>query len=391
MGVREAEIKEAIVTIKIFGVGGGGNNVLRRLAESNQFDSQLIAINTDARQLKSVAECGVDTLMIGEHLTRGLGTGGKVEIGQKAAIDGEEQIRQDMYGADMVFITAAMGGGVGTGAAPVVARIARDLGVLSIGIVTEPFSFEGNRKLKTARAGIEEMKQYMDALLVVKNDNLLKMNNKKLNMKDAFTMADETLRQAISCIVEIIQTTGIINVDFADAVTIFRQGFSSEAVLGTGEADTAVDAVKAAINNPLVDKDINGAKGIIVNITSSTGIPIYDVGDATQFLYENAHDNVNIIWGIVEDPEMDGRVRATVVATDFVDSIQPFKNGVFRNNSLGGNVLPINNRNFNAEAIAPNAGQPVNQQTAENADDIAPPAPKKGLDMDLPGFMTRKF
>ena len=141
----------------------------------------------------------------------------------------------------------------------------------------------------------------------------------------------------------------------------------------------------------MVDKDVNGAKGIIVNITSSTGIPIYDVGDATQFLYENAHDNVNIIWGIVEDPEMDGRVRATVVATDFVDSIQPFKNGVFRNNYLGGNVPPINNRNFNAEAIAPNAGQPVNQQTAENADDIAPLAPKKGLDMDLPGFMTRKF
>lgn len=389
MGVREAEIKEAIVTIKIFGIGGGGNNVLRRLAESNQFDSQLIAVNTDARQLKSVAECGVDTLMIGEHLTRGLGTGGKVEIGQKAAMDGEEQIRQAMYGADMVFITAAMGGGVGTGAAPVVARIARDLGVLSIGIVTEPFSFEGNRKLKTARAGIEEMKQYMDALLVVKNDNLLKMNNKKLNMKDAFSMADETLRQAISCIVEIIQTTGIINVDFADAVTIFRQGFSSDAVLGTGEAYTAVDAVKAAISNPLVDKDINGAKGIIVNITSSTGIPIYDVGDATQFLYENAHDNVNIIWGIVEDPEMDGRVRATVVATDFVDSIQPFKNGVFRNTSLGGNVPPINNRTFNAEAIAPNGGQAVNQQAEPNANENA--EPKKGIDMDLPGFMTRKF
>lgn len=389
MGVREAEIKEAIVTIKIFGIGGGGNNVLRRLAESNQFDSQLIAVNTDARQLKSVAECGVDTLMIGEHLTRGLGTGGKVEIGQKAAMDGEEQIRQAMYGADMVFITAAMGGGVGTGAAPVVARIARDLGVLSIGIVTEPFSFEGNRKLKTARAGIEEMKQYMDALLVVKNDNLLKMNNKKLNMKDAFSMADETLRQAISCIVEIIQTTGIINVDFADAVTIFRQGFSSDAVLGTGEAYTAVDAVKAAISNPLVDKDINGAKGIIVNITSSTGIPIYDVGDATQFLYENAHDNVNIIWGIVEDPEMDGRVRATVVATDFVDSIQPFKNGVFRNTSLGGNVPPINNRTFNAEAIAPDGGQAVNQQIEPNANENA--EPKKGIDMDLPGFMTRKF
>lgn len=380
MATREIDIKEAIVTIKIFGVGGGGNNVLARLAESNQFDTQLIALNTDYRQLQAVSKLGIDTLLIGEHLTSRLGSGGKVEIGQRAALDAEEQIRQSMYGADMVFITAAMGGGVGTGAAPVVARIAREMGLLTIGVVTTPFSFEGPRKMRTAQAGIYEMQSQLDALLVVKNDNLLKLNNKKLNMKDAFLMADETMRQSISCIVEIIQTTGVINVDFADAVTVLRQGDSSDAVLGTGEAYTAMDAVREAINNPLVDRSISGARGIVVNITSSAGIPIYDVGEATQFLYESSHEDVNIIWGIVEDASMGDRVRATIVATDFIDSaVQQAQNTpVPPMKGMGGAPQRPQQSGGNAGEAKPSTPQQK-----------AVPTPPK--EIVLPDFMLRKF
>lgn len=374
MATREIDIKEAIVNIKIFGVGGGGNKVLERLAESQLFNIQLVAVNTDARQLKAVAAKGIDTLLIGEHLTNGLGTGGKAAVGQQAAIDAEEQLREAMYGADMVFITAGMGGGVGTGAAPVLSRIAREMNVLSVGIVTEPFSFEGKRKLSTAQLGIREMQAQMDALLVVKNDNLMKLqNNKKMSMAEAFRLADETLRQSISCIVEIIQTTGIINVDFADAVTIFRQGDSSDAVLGTGEAESAIEAVKAAINNPLVDKPIDGARGMIVNITSGSGIPMFDVGEATQFLYDNSHEDVNIIFGIVNDPAMGDRVRATIVATDFIDSVvfrvqQPvappnMTGNVMSNNAVSG-VAPMQNVGIQ---------EPVRRE------------------ITLPDFMNRKF
>lgn len=381
MARNEIDINKAIVTIKIFGIGGGGNNVLRRLAKSNQFDCQLVAINTDSRQLQATAADGVDCLQIGAHITNGLGTGGKVEKGQQAALDAEEQIRNAIHGADMIFITAAMGGGAGTGAAPVVARIAREMGVLSIGVVTEPFSFEGSRKMRTAKAGIEEMKAQMDALLVVKNDNLMKMQ--KLDLKRAFEAADETLRQSIHCIVEIIQTTGIINVDFADAVTIFRQGDSSEAVLGTGEAATALDAVKAAINNPMIDKDIAGARGIIVNITSNVGITIVDAGEAAQFLHDTSdEEEVNLIWGIVEDPEMEGRVRATVVATDFADATIMRPTPVFEN---------IAYRNKKVQPVQPIATPtPATQQTTQQqapAEQVVKPS----FDIDLPEFMRHKF
>lgn len=370
MATREIDIKEAIVNIKIFGVGGGGNKVLERLAESQLFNIQLIAVNTDARQLKAVAAKGIDTLLIGEQFTNGLGTGGKAAIGQQAALAAENQLREAMYGADMVFITAAMGGGVGTGAAPVLARIAREMNVLSVGIVTEPFSFEGKRKLSTAQLGIREMQAQMDALLVVKNDNLMKLqNNKKLSMAEAFRLADETLRQSISCIVEIIQTTGVINVDFADAVTIFRQGDSSDAVLGTGEAESAIEAVKAAISNPLVDKPIDGARGMIVNITSGSGIPMFDVGEATQFLYDNSHEDVNIIFGIVNDPAMGDRVRATIVATDFVDSV------VFRVQQpvAPPNIVPNNTNTDSSLMQKVNTQEPVRRE------------------INIPGFLNRRF
>lgn len=385
MATREIDIKEAIVTIKIFGIGGGGNNVLARLAESNQFNTQLIAINTDYRQLQAVSRFGVDTLLIGEHLTNRLGTGGKVELGQRAALDAEEQIRQAMYGADMVFITAAMGGGAGTGAAPVVARIAREMGLLTIGVVTTPFSFEGSRKMRTAQAGISEMQQQLDALLIVKNDNLLKLSNKKLNMKEAFQLADETMRQAISCIVEIIQTTGVINVDFADAVTVLRQGDSSDAVLGTGEAYTAMDAVRAAINNPLIDRSIAGARGIVVNITSSAGIPIYDVGEATQFLYESSHEDVNIIWGIVEDASMGDRVRATIVATDFIDSTS---------NQVHNSPIPPMRKDIGNTSTADNTRQGTSSNIGGSSQGPQQPlsSPIKPLkEIVLPEFMRRKF
>ena len=255
MAEKDPAIKNAIVTIKIIGVGGGGNSVLLRMAKNKVLDIDLIAVNTDAKQLAIMQQAGVIPLQIGESLTKGRGTGGSLELGESAAHADEEKIRNAMKGADLVFVTAGMGGGAGTGAAPVVAKIARELGILTIGVVTVPFSFEGARKKRLANEGIVKMQANMDALIAVHNDNLMKLpENRRMSLVQAFEAADEILRQAIRCIAEMILTTGVINVDFADVTSIFRQSESSDALLGIGEcSEGAVRAVQLAVESPLVD------------------------------------------------------------------------------------------------------------------------------------------
>ncbi len=323
MAENDAGIKRAIVTIKVFGVGGGGNNVLKRMAESNFLDVELVAINTDAKQLERLEGLNIKTIQIGEALTKGRGTGGNPVFGEAAAKNDEAKIRDAMIGADLIFITAAMGAGVGTGASPVVARIAKELGVLSIGVVTVPFTFEGQRKRKVANEGILKMQSQMDALIAVQNDNLLKLpENRTMSMVDAFKCADEVLKQAIRCVAEMILTTGVVNVDFADVTTIFRQSESSDALLGIGISDhSAILAVKAAFSSPLIDKSINGARGIILNITANEELPLYDVNEATQYIFDNADPNANIIFGTVIDNEIGDTIQATIIATDFADSM----------------------------------------------------------------------
>ena len=319
----DAAIKKALVTIKVFGVGGGGNSVLKRIAESDFLAIDLVAINTDSHALSFSNLDKIRAVQIGENLTKGRGTGGNVALGEQAAKNDSERLKEMMVGADMIFITAGMGGGTGTGAAPVVARLAKEMGMLTVGVVTIPFKFEGVRKQRIANEGIVRMQSYMDALIVVKNDNLMKLpENKDLSLVDAFHAADSVLRQAIRCVAELILTIGVINVDFADMTTIFRQSESSDALLGIGRSNiSAVKAVQEAIQSPLIDKSLKGARGIILNITGDETLPIHDVNAAASYIFSQTEDDVNIILGTVIDKSMNGVIQATIIATDFADSL----------------------------------------------------------------------
>ena len=319
----DTKIKRAVVTIKIIGVGGGGNSVIERIAEGNELDVELIAINTDAKQLAYMEEAGVKALAIGRELTKGLGTGGVADLGEAAAKGDEAKIKEALKGADLVFVTASMGGGAGTGAAPVVAKIAKDMGILTVGVVTVPFSFEGARKKRVANEGIAKMQGNLDALIVVHNDNLMKLpENKHMTLVNAFKAADDVLRQAINCIAELILTTGEINVDFADLTSTFRQSQSGDALLGIGESKrSAIEAVQKAVESPLVEKSLTGARGLILNLSGSERMTLDDVGEATNYIRENTHPDVNIILGTVIDSSMGQTIRATIIATDFVDGV----------------------------------------------------------------------
>ena len=347
-------IKKAIVTIKVFGVGGGGSMALLRMAESNFLDIELIAVNTDANQLARVEAAGVKVLQIGQSLTKGRGTGGNPAFGETAAKADEKRISDAMAGADLVFITAAMGGGVGTGASPVVARIAKEMGILSVGVVTVPFTFEGQRKRKTAMSGIVKMQSQMDALIAIQNDNLLKLpDNRNMSMQDAFIEADDILKQAVRCVAELILTTGVVNVDFADVTTIFRKSESSDALLGIGTSErSAADAVRQAVASPLIDKSLQGARGIILNITAADNLPLFDVDEATQYIYSQADQDADIIFGTVINNDMGDTIQATIIATDFEGS------------------------------MALKAPQPETPKTAETV--------QQGFNLDTPLFMVKK-
>ncbi len=323
----DTALKRARVTIKVIGVGGGGNHVLARMAQSdfihaqNIEDIELIAINTEAAQLAPLENMGITCLQIGEQLTQGRGTGGNAAIGEAAAKADEAKIKNAITGADIVFITGSLGGGTGTGAVPTVAEVAKDLGVLTVGVVTLPFAFEGSRKTRFAQQSITAMQGYMDALLAIHNDNLMKMpENRKITLVQAFKIADSVLEQAIRCIAELILKTGVINVDFADVTTIFTQSESSDALLGIGLADDAATAVAAAAKSPLLDKSLKGARGVILNLTGDENMSLYDVDNATKFICEQTDPNVNIILGTVIDENMKGKVQATIIATDFAGS-----------------------------------------------------------------------
>ena len=323
-----AEIIKPKITIKVVGVGGGGNNIVRCVREKYDLDITLIGLNSDLRQLNTLHKQGITVLPVGEKLTNGRGTGGRVELGEQAARGSEKQIRALLEGTDLVVIVATMGGGFGTGAAPVVAEIAQEMGILSIGVVTTPFHFEMARKMQTAQAGIARMQGYTDAFITVRNDNLLKIApDRNMSFVDAFSLADEVLRQTVGCVAELILTTGVINVDFADVTTIFRQGGSSDALLAIGTDESPQKAVRKAIESPLIDRGIEGARGIVLNITGSPAMSLRDVDEAVHYIHRNAHPEVNVIVGLVVQPEMAGRVQATLIATDFDDAYIPAPQG----------------------------------------------------------------
>ena len=323
-----AEIIKPKITIKVVGVGGGGNNIVRCVREKYDLDITLVGINSDLRQLNTLHKQGVAVLPVGEKLTNGRGTGGRVEIAEQAAREEERAIRAMLAGSDLVIIAATMGGGFGTGAAPVVAEIVQDMGILSIGVVTTPFHFEMPRKMQTAQAGIARMQGHTDAFITIRNDNLLKIApDRNMSFVEAFALADEVLRQTVGCVAELILTTGIINVDFSDVTTIFRQSAASDALLAIGEDETPQKAVCKAIESPLIDRGVDGARGIVLNLTGGPAMSLRDVDEAVHYIHKSAHPEVNVIVGLVVQEEMAGRVQATLIATDFDDAYIPAPQG----------------------------------------------------------------
>ncbi|NPV66315.1 MAG: cell division protein FtsZ [Anaerolineae bacterium] len=310
---------ENFAQIKVVGVGGGGGNAINRMIEEGMGGVDFISINTDAQALMlSQAKTRV---RIGDKLTRGLGAGGNPEIGRKAAEESADELYEVLRGADMVFITCGMGGGTGTGAAPIVAQVAKELGSLTIGVVTRPFSFEGKRRQDAAEAGIEALKDHVDTLIVIPNDRLLQIADKRASLQDAFRLADDVLRQGIQGISELITVPGLINLDFADVRTIMSEG--GAALMAVGQAsgdDRARKAAEAAVSSQLLDVTIDGARGILFNVTGGTGLSLFEVYEAASIIKDTAHPDVNLIFGAVIDPNMGDSVRITVIATGFEQS-----------------------------------------------------------------------
>lgn len=302
--------------IKVIGVGGGGNNAVNRMIEHGVQGVEFIAVNTDAQALNlSKAEI---KLQIGSKLTRGLGAGANPEIGKKAAEESREQIEDVLRGADMVFVTAGMGGGTGTGAAPVISHIAKELGALTVGVVTRPFSFEGKKRQTQAIGGIAAMKESVDTLIVIPNDKLLQIVDKNTPMLEAFREADNVLRQGVQGISDLIATPGLINLDFADVKTIMSNKGSALMGIGiaTGE-NRAAEAAKKAISSPLLETSIDGAKGVIMNITGSTNLSLFEVQEAADIVASASDEEVNMIFGSVINENLNDEIIVTVIATGF--------------------------------------------------------------------------
>ena len=305
--------------IKVIGVGGGGNNAVNRMVESELKGVQFLSVNTESQVLE-LSKADV-TIQIGEKVTKGLGAGANPQIGEAAAQESREDIIKALEGADMVFVTAGMGGGTGTGAAPVVAECAKEVGALTVGVVTKPFAFEGKRRRAAAEKGIEFLTQKVDTIIVIPNDKLLQVVDKKCSLSDAFGKADDVLRQGIKGISDLIQIPGLINLDFADVKTIMTE--QGEALMGIGIAtgeNRAADAAKMAINSPLLATSIDGAKGILLNISGSANLSLFEINEAAEIISDAADPDANIIFGSVIDESLGDSVQVTVVATGFNSS-----------------------------------------------------------------------
>jgi len=305
-----------LAVIKVVGVGGGGVNAVNRMIDAGLKGVEFIAVNTDAQALlMSDADVKLD---IGRDLTRGLGAGSDPEVGRQAAEAHREEIEEVLKGADMVFITAGKGGGTGTGGAPVIAEVAKSLGALTIGVVTRPFSFEGRRRSVQAEQGIQRLKEKVDTLIVIPNDRLLSVANEKTSMINAFRMADEVLLQGVQGITDLITTPGLINTDFADVKMIMSNAGSALMGIGHAQGDNrAVTAARAAISSPLLEAAIDGARGILLNISGGSDLGLFEVNEAAEVIHGVAHPDANIIFGAVIDDEMGDTVRVTVIAAGF--------------------------------------------------------------------------
>ena len=318
MAIAADNISENVVVLKVVGVGGAGNNVVNRMVKSGSQGVEFISVNTDKQAL--AVSSADETIQIGEKLTHGQGAGSNPEIGRKSAEESRNEIAKALEDADMVFITAGMGGGTGTGAAPVVAEVAHEAGKLTVGVVTKPFKFEGKRRMDQALEGINELLGKVDSLLIIPNDRLKYATDQKVTLANAFEIADDVLRQAVTSISDLIKNTGFINLDFAD-VTCIMQGAGS-AHMGVGHAvgkGKAEDAARMAVSSPLMETSINGARGVLINITGSEDMGLEDVEAAANLVQEAAHPDANIIFGATFDNTLEDEIRVTVIATGFED------------------------------------------------------------------------
>ncbi|MBI3361848.1 MAG: cell division protein FtsZ [Chloroflexi bacterium] len=379
---------ESFARIKVVGVGGGGSNAVNRMIEEGMPGIEFIAVNTDGQAL--LVSNAPKRIRIGDKLTRGMGAGGDPEKGQKAAEESATDLYEILKGADMVFITSGMGGGTGTGAAPIVAQIAKEAGSLSIGVVTRPFTFEGMRRTQTAEAGISKLKEHVDTLIVIPNDRLLQLVGKNTSLSESFRVADDVLRQGIQGISELITVPGLINLDFADVRAIMAEGGAALMAVGraSGE-DRARVAAEAAIASQLLDITIDGARGILFNVTGGPGMSLHEVNQAAAIIKETAHPDVNLIFGAVIDPNMGDEIRITVIATGFERAGVP--------SAIRRPAQRLTNRADRAQAAAQSQGlapamtqgQPALAQ-GQREPQMAEAPNRHSDDLDLPAFLRRR-
>ncbi len=373
--------------IKVVGVGGGGTNAVNRMIEAGLNGVEFIGMNTD-RQVLSVS-LAKNRLQLGDNLTRGLGAGGNPEIGRSAAEESKSEIKKALEGAHMVFITAGMGGGTGTGAAPVIAGIAREMGALTVGVVTKPFKFEGPRRMRTAEEGIDNLKSKVDTVIVVPNDKLLAVGDKKMTLVDAFRLADDVLRQGVQGISDIITIPGQINVDFADVKATMENAGTALMGIGIASGDhRAVEAAQSAISSPLLETSIEGAVRVLINLTSGPDLTLAEANEAAQLITSLCdHKDANIIFGWVPDPSMEGQVRITVLATGFQNKPQSQQ----AHSSASQQAPQANARQLETPPA-------IRQQPAPIAHSTTPPRAEQEEtvktinqdDLDIPTFLRRR-
>jgi cell division protein FtsZ len=381
-----SKTSESFARIKVVGVGGGGSNAINRMIAEGIQGVEFVAINTDAQALL-LSNAGT-RVRIGDKLTRGLGAGGNPEVGRKAAEESAEDLYNVLKGSDMVFVTAGLGGGTGTGGAPIVAQIAKDVGALTIGVVTRPFTFEGGKRSSSAEQGMAKLKEHADTLIVIPNDRLLQIVDKKATLQDAFKLADDVLRQGIQGISELITVPGLINLDFADVRTIMSEG--GAALMAVGKAsgeDRARLAAEQAISSQLLDITIDGARGVLFNITGGPSMTLFEVNQAAALIRETSHPDVNMIFGAVIDPNMGDDVRITVIATGFE------RTGVPRR-AFATTPRPVENTRSNGipiarqqEMVSVNAA-PAQQQHQGSTE--FRPTTLNTDDLDIPTFLRNR-
>ncbi len=370
--------QDGMARIRVIGVGGGGSNAVNRMIEEKMQGVEFVAVNTDGQALMHSG--APRRVRIGDKLTRGLGSGGRSEVGEKAAHESTDELQDVLENSDMVFITAGMGGGTGTGATPIIADLARKAGALTIGVVTRPFTFEGSRRAQVAEEGIQKLKEQVDTLIVIPNDRLLELADKRTSLTDSFRLADEVLRQGIQGISELITVPGLINLDFADVKTIMSEGGAALMAVGSGEGeDAAIIAAERAINNRLLDISIDGARGILFNITGGPDMSLYEVNQAAAIIRETAHPDVNLIFGAVIDEDMVDKVHITVVATGFEMTVPRRQ------------LVQTDSQSHQSERVP--RREPVRERRPVDVETGISPRPLTRInrhDLDLPAFLRKR-